>query len=51
LLGFIPVIFMDGIYSWGIQVHAKFICGNNEEDGILEVIDYIRHHNAGVQAG
>ena len=25
--------------------HAKFVCGNHDEDGILEVIDYIRAHN------
>jgi Cof subfamily protein (haloacid dehalogenase superfamily) len=32
-----------------LQAHAKFTCGNYDEDGILEVIDYIRHHNAGIQ--
>ena len=25
--------------------HARFVCGNNDEDGILEVIDYIQRHN------
>jgi len=25
---------------------ATFVCGNHDEDGILEVIDYIRKHNS-----
>ncbi len=32
-----------------LHVHAKFVCGKNDEDGILEVIDYIRHYNASFQ--
>ena len=28
-----------------LHMYAKFICGNHDEDGILEVVEYIRHHN------
>jgi Cof subfamily protein (haloacid dehalogenase superfamily) len=29
-----------------LHPHVTFICGNHDEDGILEVVDYIRHHNS-----
>lgn len=28
-----------------LHPHVTFVCGNHDEDGILEVVDYIRHHN------
>jgi len=28
-----------------LHSHAKFVCGNHDEDGILEVVEYIRQHN------
>ena len=28
-----------------LHSHAKFVCGNHDEDGLLEVIEYIRDHN------
>ncbi len=38
-----PVAMGNGVEA--LQVHAKFICGHNEEDGILDVVDYINQHN------
>ena len=29
-----------------LHPHVTFVCGNHDEDGILEVVDYIQHHNA-----
>ena len=29
-----------------LHPHVTFVCGNHDEDGILEVIDYIHHHNS-----
>jgi 5-amino-6-(5-phospho-D-ribitylamino)uracil phosphatase len=31
-----------------LHEHATLICGNHDEDGILDVIDYIRRHNESV---
>ncbi|MFP6807610.1 MAG: HAD family hydrolase [Pseudomonadales bacterium] len=31
-----------------LHVHANFICGKNDEDGILDVVDYINEHNSRV---
>jgi len=28
-----------------LHPHVTFVCGNNDEDGILDVVDYIRRHN------
>ena len=28
-----------------LHKHTKFVCSNHDEDGILEVIEHIRHHN------
>ncbi len=29
-----------------LHPHVTFVCGNHDEDGILEVVDYIQQHNA-----
>jgi len=28
-----------------LQAAADFVCGHNQSDGILDVIDYIHEHN------
>ena len=28
-----------------LHIHAKFVCGNHDEDGILDVVEYIHRHN------
>jgi|TARA_B100002003_G_scaffold235193_1_gene249865 hypothetical protein len=28
-----------------LHAHAKFVCGNHDEDGILDVVEYIHKHN------
>jgi Cof subfamily protein (haloacid dehalogenase superfamily) len=33
-----------------LHEHATFVCGNHDEDGILDVIDYIRRHNESITA-
>ncbi|MBD3648507.1 MAG: HAD family hydrolase [Pseudomonadales bacterium] len=31
-----------------LQKHADHICGNHDEDGLIEVVEYIRQHNSSV---
>ncbi len=28
-----------------LRAHAKFVCGNHDEDGLLDVVEYIHKHN------